>query len=209
MKTKTIHQRLALRGISRPALTAMLVLMFAGIVAPPAHAAQTFVVELDPAQTTISFLLVGLLHDTHGTFKLKSGKMQFDPDTGAASGSIIVDVTTGDTGDSSRDSKMHSVVLESAKFGEAVFTPKQVVGSVAQEGASQVDVQGVLRIHGTDHNVTMTMAVTASGGKITAKARFNVPYAEWGMKNPSVFLLRVADSVTVEVSTAGRLSTTP
>ncbi len=193
----------------RGARAAVLALLLATGAALPARAGQTTVVELDPAQTSIAFMLEGSLHDTHGTFKLKSGAIQFDSATGTASGSIVVDVTTGDTGNSSRDRKMHSDVLESAKFGEAVFTPKQVIGSVAPEGSSQVDVQGVLRIHGADHNVTMTMSVTADGGKITAKAQFEIPYAAWGMQNPSTFLLHVAGTVTVEVSAAGRLSATP
>ncbi len=193
----------------RGARAAVLALLLATGAALPARAGQTTVVELDPAQTSIAFLLVGSLHDTHGTFKLKSGAIQFDSATGTASGSIVVDVTTGDTGNSSRDRKMHSDVLESAKFGEAVFTPMQVIGSVAPEGSSQVDVQGVLRIHGADHSVTMTMSVTAGGGKIIAKAQFAIPYAAWGMKNPSTFLLYVAGTVTVEVSAAGRLSATP
>jgi len=175
----------------------------------PAKAAPETVVELDPSHSTIAFLLAGALHDTHGTFKLKSGTMRFDPATGEADGSIVVDVTSGDTGNDSRDRKMHHDVLESYQFGEATFTPRRVVGRVAPEGASQVDVQGVLRIHGAEHDVTMRMSITASGGKFSAQTQLIIPYQAWGMKNPSTFLLSVAGEVSVEISVAGNLSILP
>jgi polyisoprenoid-binding protein YceI len=188
-------------------LLVMSLLVAAGAL--PAQAAPVAVVELDPSQSNIAFLLAGTLHDAHGTFKLKSGSMRFDPATGEADGSIVVDVTSGDTGNSARDRKMHHDILESYKFGEAIFTPRRVVGRVAAEGASQVDVPGVLRIHGADHDVTMKMSIVASGGKFSAQTRLNIPYQSWGMKNPSTFLLSVAGDVTVEISVVGSLSTLP
>jgi polyisoprenoid-binding protein YceI len=209
MHDAATRRRIFLAYAPVAARAANLALLLAALAALPAQAGQTTVVQLDPGQTSIAFLLEGSLHDTHGTFKLKTGTMQFDPATGAASGSIVVDVTSGDTGNSSRDRKMHSDVLESAKFGEAVFTPQQLIGSVAPEGASRVDVKGLLHIHGADHAVTMRMSVTTAGGKITAQTEFGIPYAEWGMKDPSNFLLRVSGSVSVEISAAGRITTTP
>jgi len=35
---------------------------------------------------------------------------------------------------------------------------------------------------------------------------FVVPYAKWGMKNPSVLFLRVGDSVDVAFHAAGRVA---
>src|ERR1700683_1033697 len=72
--------------------------------APPA-CAQAYVVNLDPAQTKITFALDTTLHDVHGTFRLKSGQIHFDKDTGKASGAIIVDAQSGDTDNKSRDKK--------------------------------------------------------------------------------------------------------
>ncbi len=208
MNSRSNHQIPSRHKTISAARVAIFALTLAAAAALPAHTAET-IVELDPAQTSIAFLLEGSLHDTHGTFKLKSGKMQFDPATGEAGGSIVVDVTSGDTGNSSRDRKMHAEVLESALFGEASFTPKQLIGSVALDGPSQVDVKGVLRFHGGDHNVTLKMRVTAGGGRITAKTEFGIPYAEWGMKDPSNFFLIVSGSVTIEISAAGRIITSP
>jgi hypothetical protein len=38
-----------------------------------------------------------------------------------------------------------------------------------------------------------------------ATARFPVPYVDWGMKNPSALLLRVNDTVQIDIHGAGRV----
>jgi polyisoprenoid-binding protein YceI len=75
--------------------------------------AQEAVLELDPAQTHIEFTLAGALNTVHGTFKLKSGTIRFDPATGKAGG-LVVGVTSGNSGGGSRDHKMHKDVLASS-----------------------------------------------------------------------------------------------
>ena len=74
--------------------------------ATPAHA-QEAVLELDPAQTQVGFSLGDVLHNVHGMFKLRSGTIEFDPVTGHASGLMVVDATSGDSGSHSRARKMH------------------------------------------------------------------------------------------------------
>ncbi len=53
---------------------------------PAPAVAQEAVLELDPNQTQVSFTLGDVLHTVHGTFKLKRGTVEFDPNTGHASG---------------------------------------------------------------------------------------------------------------------------
>ena len=112
----------SLRRSSVPFLLAA----FAGLAAlilAPASRAQESVVQLDPAQTKIEFSLGGNFHTVHGKFALKSSAIRFDPSSGKISGAIVVDATSGDSGNSGRDKKMHREILESAKFPEIVFTP--------------------------------------------------------------------------------------
>ena len=59
---------------------------------------QQMQVTLNPAQTKIAWTLGGTMHDVHGTFTLKSGAVKFDPRSGDASGGIIVDATSGESG---------------------------------------------------------------------------------------------------------------
>jgi polyisoprenoid-binding protein YceI len=172
---------------------------------PIVHAAAT-TVTLDPAATKITFTLGATMHTVHGTFKLKSGKIEFDPATGKGSGAIIIDATSGDTDNSSRDTKMHQEVLESAKFPEIIFTPAEVKGSVAAHAASQVEVSGTIRLHGQDHPITLTISVQPGpAGHLTASTKFQVPYVKWGLKNPSTFILHVSDTVDLDVQAAGQI----
>ena len=170
--------------------------------------AQESYVDLDPAQTTIEFTLDSTLHTVHGAFKLKTGHISFDAATGKASGEIIVDATSGDTDNKGRDKKMHEEILESKKYPEIVFTPQHAKGAVNPLGASQVEVSGVFRIHGQDHDVTMTFSVQPpADGKIQASTHFSVPYVQWGIKSPSTFLLHASDIVEVEVHGSGQFGT--
>ncbi len=169
--------------------------------------AQESDVNLDPAQTTIEFTLDSTLHTVHGTFRLKSGHISFDAATGKASGEVIVDAASGDSDNKSRDKKMHQEILESQKYSEIVFTPQHVKGAVNPQGVSQVEVSGVFRIHGQDHDITMTFSVQSpAGDKIQASTHFSVPYVQWGIKSASTFLLHASDTVEIEVHAAGQFS---
>jgi len=167
--------------------------------------AQESAVDLDPAQTTIEFTLDTTLHTVHGTFKLKSGHISFDAATGKASGEIVVDATSGDSDNKSRDKKMHQQILESQKYPEIVFTPQHVKGAVNSQGVSQVEVSGIFRIRGQDHDITVTFTVQPpTGDKIQASTHLSVPYVQWGFKSASTFLLRASDTVEIEVHASGQ-----
>lgn len=170
--------------------------------------AQDTVVEFDPAQTKVEFTLGDVLHTVHGTFKLKKGLIRFDPSTGVASGALLIDAASGDSGSGARDSRMNKNILESQKFPEIVFTPRQVKGKVAAQGDSQVEVEGTFTLHGGDHPLTLLAKVTAKDGQMTAATHFVVPYVQWGLKNPSTFILRVSDKVDIDIRAAGHVTTT-
>ncbi len=72
------------------------------------------------------------MHTVHGTFALKSGTVHFDPETGKASGEIVVYAPSGESGNNSRDKRMHKEILETAKYPDVVFRPTQVEGKVGQ-----------------------------------------------------------------------------
>jgi polyisoprenoid-binding protein YceI len=169
-------------------------------------AAQEMVAALNPGQTQINFTVGSVLHTVHGTFKLKRGELRFDPATGAASGQIVVDVASGESGNGSRDRRMHKEILESQKYPEAVFTAGRVQGRLAPSGESRLELLGTFRIHGEDHEMTASAVVIRNGDDLTATVRFVVPYLKWGMKNPSTFILRVEDHVDVDVKAAVHLA---
>lgn len=175
-------------------------LAFAVAMVPGTRAQET-VVTLDPAQTKVEITVDSTLHLVHGTFQLKRGTIHFDPATGKASGAIVVDATSGDTDSSGRNKKMHQDVLESPKFPEVIFTPNRVQGTVAREGNSKVQVSGVFRLHGQDHDLTLNISVTpGSGGRMQLTTDFSIPFIDWGLKDPSTFILHVNKIVNVHIT---------
>jgi polyisoprenoid-binding protein YceI len=177
----------------------------AGMILTPASRAQESTFQIDPAQTKIEFSLGGTMHTVHGKFSLKSSAIRFDTSTGKIGGAIVVDATSGDSGNGGRDGRMHREILESAKFPEIVFTPMQITGVVAAEGSSKVDVSGRFRLHGQDHDVTLPIEVKADGKNLQIATHIDIPYVQWGLKNPSNFFLRVSDVVAIEIHAAGRV----
>jgi polyisoprenoid-binding protein YceI len=170
----------------------------------PALAAD-YTLELKPDTTKIAWTLADPLHTVHGTFNLKHGTIDFDPETCKASGQVVVDVTSGDSGSGARDRNMHANVLQSAKYPEAVFVPRSLEGSLAVPGASTLKIHGAFTMHGTTHEMTMDVQTTATGDQIRATITFDIPYVAWGMKDPSNFLLKVDKTVKVSIQTTGSL----
>lgn len=166
--------------------------------------AEEAVVTLDPAKSPVEFTLESTFHTVHGSFKLKSGTVNYDTATGAASGAVVVDATSGNSGNRARDNKMHKDVLESGRYPEIVFIPEKVIGAVAQ-GVSRVELLGTIRAHGAEHELTLSIPLTIDGNSVSASTNFAVPYQAWGMKNPSTLFLRVSDKVSISVRTAGSI----
>ena len=167
--------------------------------------AQELAFELDPAQSHVDFILADVVHTVHGDFHLKNGFLRFDAQNGGASGQLTVDATTGASGSKGRDRKMHRQVLESATYPDITFQPQHVIGKIAAAGASQMEIQGLMTMHGQTHAMTANGPVQIHGDQVSADLRFVVPYQQWGMKNPSVLLLRVSDKVEITVHAVGRL----
>ncbi len=167
--------------------------------------AESLTVQVDPQQTQVDFTLHDVLHTVRGTFRLISGTIQFDPMTGSASGSLVIDAKSGNSGSPARDSRMHKNILESDKYPQITFVADRVAGPVNLQGPSDVQLHGILTIHGAPHETTIRVHANLSSDRVTATAQFLVPYVKWGMKNPSTFLLRVSDTVEIEIHAAGRL----
>lgn len=167
--------------------------------------AADYTLDLRPEATKVQFTLTDPLHTVHGNFNLKQGQIDFNTDTGKASGRVIVDVTSGNSGSDARDSRMHANVLESKKYPEAVFIPDHVDGSLAVPGASAVKVHGTFTIHGAPHEMTMDVHTSGNADQMRATMAFEIPYVAWGMKDPSNFILKVSKTVQMTIETSGPL----
>jgi polyisoprenoid-binding protein YceI len=168
--------------------------------------AQSVMLNLDPARTQITFTLGATFHTVEGSFRLKSGAIQFNPATGEARGEVVIDATSGESGNDSRDRKMHKSVLESQNYPDIVFVPERVQGQVPLSGDSHVQIRGLVKLHGSQHEIALPADIQVTGAQLTANLHFAIPYVEWGLKDPSTFVLRVEKRVDVAIRVAGNLS---
>lgn len=190
------------RHVCTQFLVVITFLLFARI----ASAAQNLAFTLDVQHTTINFTLGDVLHTVKGTFHLKQGSLLLDPASGKLTGEIIVDAQSGETGSGMRDRKMHREVLESDRYPDIAFRPDRIEGTVGSSGKSSVHVHGIFSIHGSDHDITVPAEVEILPDHWTATLHFAVPYAKWGMKNPSTLFLKVSESVDIDLSAAGSVT---
>ena len=173
--------------------------------AAPKTPAAEFVLGIDPVQSKVHWTLGTTLHTVHGTFAFKNGTIQLDPASGKANGEIGVYATSGDSGNDGRDKKMHKDVLESGKYAEIIFRPNRVEGKIAPQGSFSVQVHGVFVLHGSEHELTVPVQAEFLGDHWAGSAKFNVPFIDWGLKNPSNFFLKVNHTVEIELELKGSL----
>ena len=189
-----------MKNLARTLITALPFIFGAGAFAQQ----QTFTVN--PASSSVGFALTGTGHEVHGTFHVTSGSIQFDRSAPKMSGNIVVSAVSGESGDNGRDKNMHQKVLETDRFADVTFQPQSYTGSIAATGDSTIQVSGTFTLHGTPHDLTVPMQVHIDGQNLTAKGSFVVPYVKWGLKDPSIFILKVAKEVHIDLNLVGTVS---
>lgn len=189
----------------RRRLLLLLALTAAALPAAAQGQPRSLELILDPAATQIRFTLKATFHTVHGSFRLQQGRVRYDPQSGAASGLVVVAAASGQTGNADRDATMQRKVLESAKYPEITFRPTRVTGALPGPGRYTAQVEGILHLHGADHVMTVPVSVDATADRLTARARVLIPYVRWGLKDPSNFFLHVAKQAQFELVLVGRL----
>lgn len=164
---------------------------------------QTFIAN--PGASSVAFSLTGS-HSVKGIFHLSSARIDFDRTAQTIVGNVVVGAASGDSGEKSRDAKMNKDVLETGNFAEITFVPKSYAGALAASGNSTIQVSGVFTLHGSAHDLTLPMQIHIENGHLTATGHFTVPYVQWGLKDPSIFILKVAKEVAIDLTLSGSLS---
>jgi hypothetical protein len=122
------------------------------------------------------------------------------------SGSVVVLAGSGKTGNDSRDKKMNKDVLEVEQHATVSFEPKTYTGAIAPSGDSTIQVTGIFTLLDSPHEIAVPMLVHLDGASATAKAHLVVPYIKWGLKDPSILILRVEHDVAIDLFLTGRVS---
>jgi polyisoprenoid-binding protein YceI len=181
----------------------------------PSHAkpsaaipARNIEIHFDPASTQIRFKVGSMLRDVRGSFQFKGGALAIDPDSTLAQGELLVDATTGRTGNAARDKELQEDVLESKRYPSIFFHAEHLRGQIPKtDGSSDVIAEGMLNIHGADHPLQMKVHLVRVGNSLSATSHFTVPYVEWGMKNPRGSFLHLSKTAQVDVSAKGTTRT--
>jgi polyisoprenoid-binding protein YceI len=168
--------------------------------------AQHQAFTVNPDTSTVNFTLSASDHTVEGTFHVKAGSIDFDRSAGNISGSVVVAAASGNSGNKSRDGKMNKDVLDAANFAEISFVPRSYQGTIAATGDSSIQVTGTFNLHGAAHELTVPMQLHFAGNALTTKTHFSVPYVQWGLKDPSFMMFKVAKEVGIDLTLAGQVS---
>jgi len=179
-------------------------LLAAVLLSPPLLRAQQNLL-IDPARSDVHFTLGDVLHTVHGTFHVQQGGIAFNSATGQASGSIVIDALSGQSGNSARDRRMTNEELKAESYKNVTFAPTRFTGEFHSEGDSSLQIHGLLTLLGTAHEIDVPMKVQVNGNQVHASGTFAVPYVQWGLKDPSTLMLRVSKEVQIDLSLMGSL----
>jgi polyisoprenoid-binding protein YceI len=161
--------------------------------------------SLDSSRSEVHFTLADSLHVVKGTFHIQQGEIAFDLTTGKATGSIVVDALSGQSGNSMRDHRMLKDELKAPDFKTITFAPTRITGTLNPTGDATLQVHGVFTLIGTPHEIDLPMQVQVQGDQLHSVGSFAIPYVQWGLKDPSTFMIKVNKEVQIDLSLVGTL----
>jgi polyisoprenoid-binding protein YceI len=152
--------------------------------------------RIDPHQATAGFELKATMHTVHGNTGKVSGEVHVVPEESgglALTGKIEIQAATLETGNVKRDATMHDTSLDVAEFPAIALEPERFTpsGPPAADGSVSGQILGRLTIRGVKHPVTVEATLTPQGSSITAEGTFDVAWADFGIPDPSFFVVRI------------------
>lgn len=143
------------------------------------------------------------VHDTTTTWDKLTGEAEADPDAiDAATAQVTVDMTSFDAGDWLKNRKLRKdFALED--HPTATFQLEKV-SSVQRDGAKfTATAEGTLRWRGKQVPLTLTGHGSLDDKTLSATASFELDIKLLGLTPPKLFMFKVEDVVTVEVTLSG------
>lgn len=93
--------------------------------------------------------------------------------------------------------------LESDKYPKASFKGKvNKAISLETDGTQSLSATGVLTIHGVSKNVTPTVLVSVSKGKLSATCAFTISLDDYNIKIPAVVKNNISKEIQIQINAA-------
>ena len=158
--------------------------------------AQATAYRIDPAACVAGFDLKATAHTVHGTTANVTGEVVVTPEAADAlklSGKISIGAASLGTENVKRDATMHSKSLLVASFPTIDFEPERFtpLGPPTVAGSIAGTLTGRITIRGQTKAQTMSATLTPRGDRVVASGTFDVPWAEFGVPDPSFFVVRI------------------
>jgi len=152
--------------------------------------------RIDPAGAQAGFELGATMHTVHGLTASVAGEIHAEPAADGSlklTGKIEIGTASLRTGNDKRDATMHDKSLLVASFPSIVLEPETFTpsGPAAADGAVSGTLTGRLTIRGQTKPQTIALTLTPQGGRIAAAGTFDVVWAEFGIPDPSFFVVRI------------------
>ena len=157
---------------------------------------QATAYRINPAASEAGFDLKATMHTVHGSTKNVTGEVRVEPEeTGVLklSGRIEIASASLETGNAKRDATMHSKSLLVGSFPTLVFEPERFEpsGPPGPDGSTPGTLTGRLTIRGRTKAQTASATLSPQGDRILAGGTFDVRWAEFGVPDPSFFVVRI------------------
>jgi polyisoprenoid-binding protein YceI len=158
--------------------------------------AQATAYRILPAASEAGFDLKATMHTVHGSTTGVTGGVRVEPADGGAlvlSGRIEIGAASLVTGNEKRDATMHDTSFLVTSYPTIVFEPERFVpsGPPAADGATAGALTGRLTIRGTTKPQKIEATLAPRGERIVASGTFDVAWAEFGIPDPSFFIVRI------------------
>lgn len=185
---------------SPPHFAAALVFLAAGSAA---RAATTNFLLTRPGQAEVRFSVEAPLDTIGGLAYGVLGAAQLDPESGAATARLVLDLGSFHTGLDLRDEDLRDQFFETSKFPNAVLELKQV--EWAQKPAPGVSSQGTAVFSLNLHGVTRPLAapITVKLGErdghqaVHVRATFDLKLSDYNIQRPRRLFLKLGDTAHV------------
>lgn len=150
--------------------------------------AETRVLEGLKSESTMTYRLVHPMHEIEATSKEVDYRIEIDSTTKTITKvSAHVDVTSYDSGNSSRDS--HAMeAIDALTYPEASFNST----AVERIGDSLI-VRGRLTFHGVTKDAVMRASATMSEHRLTVEGAFEISLTAFSVERPSLLLIPAED----------------